>query len=1012
MTIAAAALRHSRAAALVAVALVAAGVFAGLSLPSSIYPPLEFPRIVVIAHSGTLPSQSMMLTVTRPIEQATMEVPGIRRVRSTSIRGGAEISAQFDPSTDMVLALQQVQNRVAEIRGELPADTELTVERLTPAVFPVFILSLTGNLPTTELNDYALYVMRPALARVPGAGHIEALASDTREIEVVLDPLKLTASGLPVSDVAAALKTQNQLQPVGRFSQGGQQHLSLVSGLWSSVDEIGATPVLVKNGAIVRVADIGQVFPGSPDRTLLVTGNGRDAVSVSISQQIGANILTLQQGVDDTLAALRKTLPAGLTVTKVYDLAEFVRSAIDNVRDAILIGGLLAIVVLMVFLRDVRLTAIAAVTLPLAVIPTFVFMRVLGGSINLMSMGGLAVAIGLVIDDAVVVVENMHRRAGEGVASVTEAVSELIGPLVSSTLTTVVVFAPLGLLSGVPGQFFRALSQSLSVAVLLSLALSITVVPMLASWAFRGRHGGAADHVEGRLDRLYLRGLGTMMRRPIAAVAIAVLLAAGTGALFMAIGTGFLPPADEGGFVVDYLTPAGTALEETDRQVKAIEKVLAATPEVAAYSRRTGSELGLFATPQNTGDILVRLKPRGDRARTAEEIISDLRPQLLKAAPAAEIEFVQLLQDMLGDLEGNPTPIEVKIFGDDPDVLEETAEPVEELLGKINGVVDIVGTQRGNPEVTWTVDSAAAGRAGLSVEQVAQQLSAAWLGEASTDLRLLDRRVPVRVRLPDSVRFDPAKLSQTLLHTADGKLVPVSSLAHETRSNGQAQLLRENLRGMALVSGRLENRDLGSAVAEIRSRLAELRLPVGYTYEIGGQYESQRQAFQELLWVFGVAAVLVFTILVLQFRSFTPSLLILAAAPLSLGGALLLLLATGTDLNVSSAMGLILLIGLVVKNGIMLMDYTSRLHDAGEPFESAIAHAGRVRLRPILMTTFCTLFGLLPLALGIGSGAELQKPLALAVIGGLALSTPVTLLVVPGLYAAIKLRARADPESK
>lgn len=778
------------------------------------------------------------------------------------------------------------------------------------------------------------------------------------------------------------------------------------------MDEIGATPVLVKNGAVVRVADIGQVFPGSPDRTLLVTGNGRDAVSVSISQQIGANILTLQQGVDDTLAALRKTLPAGLTVTKVYDLAEFVRSAIDNVRDAILIGGLLAIVVLMIFLRDVRLTAIAAVTLPLAVVPTFVFMRVLGGSINLMSMGGLAVAIGLVIDDAVVVVENMHRRAGEGAASVTEAVSELIGPLVSSTLTTVVVFAPLGLLSGVPGQFFRALSQSLSVAVLLSLALSITVVPMLASWAFRGRHAGTSEHVEGRLDRLYLRGLGTMMRRPIAAVAIAVLMTVGTGALFMTIGTGFLPPADEGGFVIDYLTPAGTALEETDRQVKAIEKVLAATPEVAAYSRRTGSELGLFATPQNTGDILVRLEPRGDRARTAEEIISDLRPRLLEAAPAAEIEFVQLLQDMLGDLEGNPTPIEVKIFGDDPDVLEKTAEPVEELLGKIDGVVDIVGTQRGNPEVTWTVDSAAAGRAGLSVEQVAQQLSAAWLGEAGTDLRLLDRRVPVRVRLPDSVRFDPAKLSQTLLHTADGKLVPVSSLAHETRSNGQAQLLRENLRGMALVSGRLENRDLGSAVAEIRARLAELRLPVGYTYEIGGQYESQRQAFQELLWVFGVAVVLVFTILVLQFRSFTPSLLILAAAPLSLGGALLLLLATGTDLNVSSAMGLILLIGLVVKNGIMLMDYTSRLHDAGEPFESAIAHAGRVRLRPILMTTFCTLFGLLPLALGIGSGAELQKPLALAVIGGLALSTPVTLLVVPGLYAAIKLRARVDPESK
>jgi CzcA family heavy metal efflux pump len=1003
MSFAAHAMRHSRAAVLVAASLVAAGAIAAVSLPSSIYPPLEFPRIVIIAHSGTLPSQSMMLIVTRPIEQAVMEVPGIRRVRSTSIRGAAEISAQFDPSSDMIVALQQVQNRIAEIRGDLPADTELTVERLTPAVFPMFILSLTGNLPTPELNDYGLYVMRPALARVPGVGRIEVLASDTREIEVVLDPVKLTAAGLTVSDVSEALKAQNRLQPVGRFTESGLQHLSLASGLWTGIDQIAAAPVLVKNGATIRVSDLGAVYPGAPDRTLLVTGAGRDAVSLSISQQIGANILSVKRGIDRTLADLTHSLPAGLKVTKVYDLAEFVSSAIANVRDAILIGGALAIIVLIVFLRDVRLTAIAALTLPLAVIPTFFFMRVFGGSINLMSMGGLAVAIGLVIDDAVVVVENLHRRAGEGAESVASAVSELMAPLVSSTLTTVVVFAPLGLLSGVPGQFFRALSLSLSVAVLLSLGLSVTVVPLLARWAFRHRHDAAGERRD-RLVRVYERGLAAMLRGPFIAVAFALALAAATVALFLTVGTGFLPPADEGGFVIDYLTPAGTALEETDRQVRAIETILTATPEVAAFSRRTGSELGLFATPQNTGDILVRLKPRAERDRAADEIISDLRPKLQEAAPLAEIEFVQLLQDMLGDLEGNPTPIEVKIFGDDPAVLEETAEPVEEMLGKIEGVVDVVGMQRGNPEMTWVIDPAAAGRFGLTVEQVSAQLSAAWLGDVATELRLLDRQVPVRVRMPDSFRFDPSKLPQTLIRTSEGRLIPIASVAHTERSNGQSQLMRENLRGMALVSARLEGRDLGSAVREIESKLRESKLPVGYTYEIGGQYESQRQAFRELLMVFGIAAVLVFTILVIQFRAFLPAVLILAAAPLSLSGALLLLFLTGTDLNVSAAMGLILLIGLVVKNGIMLLDYTQRLHEKGEPFETAIAHAGRVRLRPILMTTFCTLFGLLPLALGLGSGAELQKPLALAVIGGLALSTPVTLLAVPGLYAAVKLR--------
>jgi len=1002
VSFAALAIRHSRAAMLVTIALVVAGAISAFSLPSSIYPPLQFPRIVTIVKSGTLPSQSMMLTVTRPIEQAVMEVPGIRRVRSRSIRGAAEISGQFDPSTDMVVALQQVQNRIAEIRGELPADVELTVERLTPEVFPVFILSMTGKLATPELSDYASYVVRPELARVPGAGKIEVLSSDTREIEVVLDPAKLTSAVLTVQDVANALKAQNQLEPVGRFAQAGQQHLVLASGLWASAADIAAAPVQVKGGATIRVGDLGTVVPGSPDRTLLVTGNGRDAISISISQQIGANILALKQGVDAALADLKQTLPAGITITKVYDLAEFVSDAIASVRDAILIGGFLAIVVLIVFLRNVRLTAIAALTLPLAVIPTFVFMRIFGGTINQMSMGGLAVAIGLVIDDAVVVVENIHRRAHEGPEAAERAVSELMAPLVSSTLTTVVVFAPLSLLSGVPGQFFRALSISLAVAVILSLFLSVTVVPLLARWAFR--HSSMPEEREGRLDRTYRGWLDATLRHHVAAVGVAVLLAAATVGLFYSVGSGFLPPADEGGFVVDYLTPAGSALSETDRQVRAMEKVIAGTPEVASYSRRTGSELGLFATAQNSGDILVRLKPRGERDRTSEDVISDMRPKLQQAAPLAEIEFVQLLQDMLGDLEGAPTPIEIKIFGDDTDTLEKLAEPVEEMLGKTSGVVDVVGMQRGNPEMTWAIDSQAAARFGLTVEEVTTQLAASWLGTVATDLRLFDRRVPVRVRLPDATRFDPSLMASTQLRSGPGALIPLASVGHLQRSNGQSELLRENLRSMALVSGRLEGRDLGSAIAEIRTGLQKLKLPVGYSYEIGGQYESQQQSFRELLMVFGIAVMLVFTILVIQFQAWVPALLILLAAPLSLGGALLLLWATGTDLNVSSAMGLILLIGLVVKNGIMLLDFSERLHAEGEPFDTAVAHAGRIRLRPILMTTFCTLFGLLPLALGLGAGAELQRPLALAVIGGLALSTPVTLLVIPGLYSVIKRR--------
>ena len=996
--------RYGRAIVL-SVALVAgAGLLAGGGLPSSIYPRLEFPRVVIIGHSGTLPARTMMLSVTRPLEQAVMEVPGIRRVRSTTFRGATEISAQFEPSSDMIVALQQVQGKIDDARPSLPAETDLIVERLTPAAFPMYILNLTGPLSSADLHDYAFYVMRPRLARVAGAGQVEVSASDTREIEVVTDPAKLLAAGLTVHDVAEKLKAANELSPVGRYSSGGVQQLVLASGLWSSVDQIADTPISVRPNGVLRVKDVGQVFPGAPDRTGLITGNGRDAASVSVSQQVGANIIDIETGVQEAVDELARALPAGLHITKVYDLAEFVRAAIANVRDAILIGGFLAVVILLLFLRDWRLTLVASMTLPLAVLITFVVMRLFGESINLMSMGGLAVAIGLVIDDAVVVVEGIHRRVQEGSKTpVADAVTDLTGPVVSSTLTTVVVFAPLGLLSGVVGQFFRALSLTLSAAVLASLVLALTLIPLMARWGIKTDRPNA--HPGSRLDDVYARTLKPMIGRPILALALAVVLAIAGGLLYVSVGSGFLPRADEGGFVVDYRTPSGTALEETDRQLKEVEEVLLKTPEVGAIQRRTGSELGLFATPQNSGDVLVRLKPRNQRDRSSEEIISDLRDKLAEAAPGMEIEFVQLLQDMLGDLEGNPTPIEVKIFGDDAEVLAELGEKVEQMLGKVEGLVDIVGVQSGNPEVTWQIDPTAAGRLGLTVAEVEQQVSAAWLGEVATDYLALDRDIPVRVRYPDAIRFNQGRLGETVIRGVEGKTAPISALATVVPAAGQTVLMRENLRQMVMVSGRLEERDLGSAAAEITAKLREIKLPVGYTSEVGGQYLAQRQAFRELLEVLGIASALVFVILVVHFRAFSAAVLILGAAPLSLAGALIMLVLTGTELNVSSAMGLVLLVGLVVKNGIVLLDYAERERLRGVPARDAVYDASRIRLRPILMTTLCTLFGLVPLALGIGAGAELQRPLALAVIGGLALSTLVTVYLIPSLYAGLYRRA-------
>jgi CzcA family heavy metal efflux pump len=996
--------RHARAVLVVTVLLAGAGLISLMSLPSDIYPPLNFPRVVIIGHTGTLPARSMLLSVTRPIEQVVMEVPGIRRVRSITFRGSTEISAQFDPSFDILQALQQVQNRVAELRGELPAETELTVERLTTSAFPILSYNLTGGLPEADLRDYAFYVVRPTIARVPGVGRVEVLSSDTREIEVVTQPSRLLASGLTVHDVADALKASNQVTPVARYPSGGLQYLVLASGLWGSVPEIAQAPVTVKGGAVLRVADLGDVFPGAPDRISLITGNGRPAALVNVAQQVGANILDVRDGVEATLRELTGSLPSGLRISKVYDLAGFVADAMASVRDAIIIGGLLAVVVLFVFLRSWRITLVAALTLPLTIISTFLFMRFFGETVNLMSMGGLAVAIGLVIDDAVVVVENIHRHLARSEDNAIEkATAELVAPVVGSTLTTVVVFAPLGLLSGVVGQFFRALSITLSVSVLISLFLALSLIPLLSHWAYG--HGAHAEETSRKLDDRYTHYLEKAMARPrllLVGVGVLILFAV---LLYTRVGSGFLPHMDEGGFVIDYLSPPGSALEETDRMIRKVEKIVADTPEVASFSRRTGSELGLFATQPNKGDLVVRLKARGQRHRSSDAIVEEMRSRIQDEVPGLEIEFVQLLQDMIGDLEGNPNPIEVKIFGDDVERLATIAEEIQPKVEKVQGVVDVVGVERGTPEVTWTIDPVASGRLGLTVEQVAQQLQAAWLGEVATELRLLDRTIPVRVRYPDDIRLDPNRLAQTTVRGAEGKVATIGSLAHSTESGAEPIMQRENLRQMATVTARLEGRDLGSGVKEIKSILAGVKLPVGYTVEVGGQYQSQRQAFKELLLVLGIAASLVLVVLVIEFRSFTPAILILAAAPLSFGGALLMLLITGTELNVSSAMGFILLIGLVVKNGIVMIDYAHHLHEGGLPFQEAVERAARIRLRPILMTTLCTLFGLLPLALGLGAGAELQKPLALVVIGGLSLSTLVTLFAVPTFYVGLRRRS-------
>ena len=991
-----------------------------MRLPSAIYPELNFARITVIAEGSTLGARQIVFSIVRPVEEAVSLVPGVTRVHSHAIRGAAEINVTFSPRTNMTEALQLVRARVAQVQGQLPSGIDLEVERLAPVLFPVVSYSLAGGDPAT-LYDLARYDIRPQISRVPGVGRVEVQGSDVREIEVIADPARLAAQGLTYSELADAISHATTVQAVGRLAQDYRSYLIVTDQEAKSAEDIGA--VVVSRG--LRVRDLATVQPGMEDRTRMTVGDGRPAVFINVARQLGGNTVAIADSVGRIVASLSGVLPPGVHLKAVYDQAVLVRDAVRAVRDAMLVGAILAILVLLFFLRHVRITLISATSIPLTLIITVFVMGMLGASFNLMTLGAMAIAIGLVIDDAVVVTENIARHVAlapgqPGKVAVREAVQELIWPVTTSTITTVVVFLPLGLLQGVVGQFFAALALTLTVAVLVSLVLALSVIPLLAE-RFVTAHEvadvsgtGVLGWVERLVDGLtprYERVLAEVLHRPRRVAVVAGVLVLAGLVSWQLVGTGFLPEMDEGAFVLDYFTPGGTALDETNRQLQIAEHILAQTPEVWGTERRTGAELGLFATAQNSGDLLVRLVPQRARSRDIFEVMDDVRDRIQTAAPRLHIEFVQILSDVINDLAGAARPVEVKLFGEQLDTVEAYAKTIGPDLAKIDGIEDLYdGVSEPAAELLMHVNQAEADRLGLTPTDLGDAVSAALLGVPAGEVRVGDRPIAVRVRAPDSVRFDALRLAALpVLSGGTGadprQVTPIGSLATFERSESRLGLDREDQQQMITLTADVSGRSLGGVMGDVRRVLAAHKPPAGVRIVLGGQYASQQTAFAALLLVLGLAAVSVCAVMVIQFESFIEPLVILLAAPLSFVGAMGLLAITKTPLNVSSFMGLILLVGLIVKNGIILLDFTRHLmRTDGMALEPALRDAARIRMRPILMTTLCTLFGLLPLALGLGAGSDLQRPLALAVIGGLALSTPITLFIVPTLLVAIRGR--------
>jgi len=1007
MSVAGFAARHRAAIYLAVILLALGGVYSLATLPAGTYPEAIFPRIAIIARGGTFEPRDMVVAVTRPLEEELSGVIDLRRIRSRTVRGATELSLDFRPGADMQFALQQVQGRIATLQTELPAGVQVLAERLTPSIFPMMQFELTGADPIL-LRDLAQYTIRPRLARLPDVGNVEVQGGLVREVSVVLDPARLVSHHIGVKEVADRILGANVVEAAGRVDRDYRQLSVIVSGLAATADAVGALVVRRDRDYPVRVSDLGTVRYGAQDQFEIATGNGQPAALINVSRQPAGNILRVEGAVMAMADSLRHVLPAKVKLESVYDQGELVRSSIANVRDAMLVGGVLAVIVLLLFLHQPVVTVAAALTLPVTILGTFAGLHLFGDSLNLMSLGGLAVAVGLIIDDAVVVVENIERRLVQRrddppAQVIQQATDEILAPVAGSTLTTVVVFAPLALLEGVVGQFFRSFALALTIAVLLSLALAVFLIPLLTTqWVERQLRSGKAARTRvetpriARLENWYVNTAGAAFQRPRLALAGAGLLVLLAFGLWKVVGTGFLPQMDEGGFILDYWTPTGSSLAETDRQLHRIEAILKEDPDVERFTRRTGLELGFFATAPNTGDMTVQLRPRRDRA-SVYQVIDRLRTRIGTELPAVRVEFIQIMQDLLGDLTGSPEPVEIKLFHPQVRVAEAAGRTVAGAIEGVPGLEDLFDGVTGDlPSVRIDLDPVRVSRLGLTPADAVAQVRASLFGEEAGAVREPDRLVPIRVRVSDSVRFNPA-VARTLPIIGPNGWAPLGGLGAVADSADVSELWRENLRPMVLVTGAVdpETSNLGHVMRDIRNKLAGVALPPGVSLEYGGQYAGQRESFRQLLVVLGLAIGIVLLVMVGQFGQFRGPLAILVAASLGLTGALLALVVTGMPFNVSSFMGLILLVGLIVKNGIILFDAAQRIRRSGATPEMALREAGRLRLRPILMTTLCTLAGLLPLAFGIGSGAELQQPLAIAVIGGLTLSTVITLVLLP-----------------
>ena len=991
-----------------AVAAVAAlsllGVILGRSLPSAVFPQVQFNRAIILADSGDLPRAQVLVAITRPLEEAAYGVTDVNRVDSTTTRGSSEVDVTFTENSDPVTSFELLNSAINEVRSMLPPGTAVQSRLLTTGTFPVIDISLSSpDRGLAEITDLVRYDLVPSLHQIGGVYRVETVGAKYREFNVWLDPAKMLQYQLTPADIVTGLAGANVIESAGRVMDKHRMLLTVVTAGPHDADEVAALPIANVGGQPVAVRDIGHVEIGIIEDYIRTTSENGPSVLVSVSQQPSGNTIAIAAETRAILRQFGAHFP-DVRTSLSYDQAELVSESFSSVRDAILLGLVLAVAVVLLFTGSLLSALVAAVVVPCTIAITCVIMKALGATFNMMTLGGLAAGIGLFIDDAIVMIEAVHRSRENGMP-IAHAVRELARPLIASTATVVIVFTPLTLLSGVTGVFFRALALTLGGGLLVSLFLALFFNPILEQIVERWRpparsEGRLAGHMQGAYRLL----LQPFMRWPALALIAAVTTIAGAYGLYEITGTDYLPAMDEGAFTLDYVTPPESTLADTDALLAKIEHILKTTPEVAAFSRRTGTQLGFFLTESNRGDMSVRLK--SNRSRSIDQVISSIRNRILGEVPGVRVEFSQVLQDLIGDLSGTPEPVAMYVFGEDQNAISSIARELVKLISGIPGLVDINnGIVFSNPEMEILVDPEGAERYGLSTAAIQSTLRTVVDGTVATQLRVGDQLYPLRVRYPATYHQDLDLLPKVLLKTPDGGRVTLSSVASLNPLGLTEELDRRQLRPVIAVTARADGIALGTAMARVKASLATLTLPPGVTLEYGGLYAEQQAAFHQLTLVLLAGIAGMFLVLAWEFGRLGPALAILIGAVACLAGSFLALDLTGVTLNISSFMGVIMVAGITAKNGILLLDHTEHQVAAGSDPRAALIDAAQMRMRPILMTTIATVAGLLPLALGIGAGAKVQQPLALAVIGGLIFALIFSTPLAGGLYLLCNTRS-------